>query len=86
MEFVTRGTCSTRIRFSIENDTVRSVEFDNGCSGNLKALAVLVEGMGTEELIRKLKGIECGGKGTSCADQLARAIAEAKKLGPVKTD
>jgi uncharacterized protein (TIGR03905 family) len=73
-DFVTRGTCSTRIRFDIRDHKVRDVSFENGCNGNLKALSVLVEGMDGAELVKKLKGILCKGRGTSCADQLAAAV------------
>ena len=54
-----------------------SVSFEEGCRGNLKALGVLVEGMDAEELVKKLKGLQCGKRGTSCADQLATAVAQA---------
>jgi uncharacterized protein (TIGR03905 family) len=73
-EYITRGTCSTLIRFDIKERRVHNVSFENGCNGNLKALAVLVEGMDAGELIGKLKGIQCKSRGTSCGDQLARAV------------
>jgi uncharacterized protein (TIGR03905 family) len=73
-EYATRGTCSTLIRFNIRDHRVHDVSFENGCNGNLKALSALVEGMDAGELIRKLKGIQCKTRGTSCADQLARAV------------
>jgi uncharacterized protein (TIGR03905 family) len=73
-DFITKGTCSTRIRFDIRDRGVHDVSFENGCNGNLKALSALVEGMDGAELIGKLKGIQCGDRGTSCADQLARAV------------
>jgi uncharacterized protein (TIGR03905 family) len=74
IEYKTKGTCSSRIAFSIEDEKVRSVSFTDGCDGNLKALSILVEGMDGRELIKRLKGIKCGRKRTSCADQLARAV------------
>jgi uncharacterized protein (TIGR03905 family) len=74
IEYKTHGTCSTKITFSIEDDKIRSVSFKNGCDGNLKAISALVEGMDSRELINRLKGIQCGKKETSCADQLARAV------------
>ncbi|MDR0760878.1 MAG: TIGR03905 family TSCPD domain-containing protein [Treponema sp.] len=81
IEYKTKGTCSTRITFSIKDtnkDTkVHSVSFKGGCEGNLKALSLLVEGMDGQALIKRLKGIQCGRKGTSCADQLARAVEKA---------
>ena len=73
-EYKTKGTCSTKISFDLEDDRVRSVSFTDGCNGNLKALSVLAEGMRAGELAGKLKGVQCEDRGTSCADQLARAI------------
>jgi len=79
-EYATRGTCSTRIRFDIRDGKARDVAFENGCNGNLKALGILTEGMDARELVARLKGIRCGSKDTSCADQLARAV-EARLAG-----
>jgi uncharacterized protein (TIGR03905 family) len=73
-EFITQGTCSTLIHFDIRDHKVHDVSFENGCNGNLKAVSALVEGMDTAELIKRLKGIQCNTRGTSCADQLARAV------------
>jgi uncharacterized protein (TIGR03905 family) len=73
-EFKTKGTCATLIHFDIRDQRVHDVSFENGCNGNLKAVSALVEGMDTTELIKKLKGIQCKTRGTSCADQLARAV------------
>ncbi|MDL2205585.1 TIGR03905 family TSCPD domain-containing protein [Eubacteriales bacterium OttesenSCG-928-N13] len=74
--YKTRGTCSSQIDIDVQNGIIQSVQFMNGCNGNLKALSKLVEGMPAQEAIGKLRGIECGMKGTSCADQLARALME----------
>ncbi|MDR1950208.1 MAG: TIGR03905 family TSCPD domain-containing protein [Spirochaetaceae bacterium] len=76
-EYKTKGTCSTKISFSIEDERIRSVSFEDGCNGNLKAVSLLVEGMKPQELIGRLKGIRCGRRGTSCADQLALAVEKA---------
>ena len=76
--YKTQGTCSTQIDFDVIDNKVYNVEFTNGCNGNLKALGALVEGMKVEEVISKLRGIECGIKQTSCGDQLARALEEYK--------
>ncbi|MDR0497937.1 MAG: TIGR03905 family TSCPD domain-containing protein [Treponema sp.] len=76
-EHKTSGTCSSRIYFDIKDSKVHSVSFEHGCDGNLKALSILVEGMDAGEVVRKLKGLRCGNKKTSCADQLASAIADA---------
>lgn len=77
MEFVvkTKNTCSTSIKFNLKDNVVTDVEFlGGGCPGNLQALPRLVEGMTVEEIEAKLGGINCGRKGTSCADQLAKAV------------
>ena len=70
----TSGTCANKIHFDIKDGKVCSVSFENGCDGNLKALSILAEGMDALELVKKLKGLECEKRGTSCADQLARAV------------
>jgi uncharacterized protein (TIGR03905 family) len=77
IEYKTSGTCATKIRFDMKDGAVQNVAFTNGCNGNLKALSILVEGMKADELITKLRGIDCGGRGTSCADQLSKAVSEA---------
>jgi len=77
IEYSTNGTCSKKINFELREGKVYSVSFEEGCRGNLKALGVLVEGMDAEELVKKLKGLQCGKRGTSCADQLATAVAQA---------
>lgn len=73
-EYTTRGTCSRQILISIDGDTINSVEFIGGCSGNTQGVAALVKGMNVNEAIKRLKGIRCGGKETSCPDQLAKAL------------
>ena len=78
--YKTKGTCSTRIKFDLNNGIVSGVEFTNGCNGNLKAISKLVEGMEAEKVIELLDGNTCGMKPTSCADQLAKALAEALKI------
>lgn len=76
-EYRTSGTCSNIIWFEIEDNKVKNVKYNGGCNGNLKGIGSLVEGMEVEEVIKRLSGIKCGFKGTSCPDQLARALAEA---------
>ena len=83
-EYKTKGTCSTKIHFEINDGKIRNISFENGCNGNLKALSVLAEGMEASELVSRLKGIRCGGKKTSCGDQLARAVEEAVKKREIK--
>ena len=72
----TNGVCSVQINFKLNNDVVTDVEFIGGCNGNLKAIGRLVEGKDAKEVAEILRGNTCGMKGTSCADQLARAIDE----------
>ena len=76
-EYKTSGTCSTKIKFDIEDGKVKNVVFTNGCNGNLKAISKLVDGMSAEKVIEILKGNTCGYKNTSCADQLALALSKA---------
>jgi uncharacterized protein (TIGR03905 family) len=75
-EYKTRGTCSKKIRFDIRDGRVYDISFEDGCEGNLKALSILADGMEAKELIAKLKGVDCRGRGTSCGDQFARALEE----------
>lgn len=76
MEYQTSGTCSRVIQYDVENGLVRNVRFLGGCSGNTQGIAKLVEGMPVDEVIAKLSGIRCGGKPTSCPDQLSRALSQ----------
>ncbi len=73
----TTGTCSKQINFEVENNIVSNVEFIGGCPGNLVAISKLVEGQNIEHVASICKGILCGDKKTSCADQLATAIIDA---------
>ncbi len=77
-EYKTKGTCSQRILFELENNTIRNVQFIGGCNGNLKGISSLIDGMDADSVIARLEGICCGMKPTSCPDQLAKAIKEAK--------
>lgn len=79
MQFVykTKGTCSQRILFDIDEGIVSNVQFIGGCNGNLQGIGKLVDGMHADEIIEKLQGIRCGMKATSCPDQLASALKEA---------
>ena len=78
MEYITRGTCSRKILFEVgEDHKVHNVQFIGGCNGNTQGVARLVEGMDVEEAIARMKGIDCNGRGTSCPDQLARALEQA---------
>ncbi|MBR6801571.1 MAG: TIGR03905 family TSCPD domain-containing protein [Eubacteriaceae bacterium] len=72
--YKTSGTCSREILFSIEDGILKNVQFIGGCNGNLKGIALLVEGMKAEDVMGKVTGVTCGYKKTSCPDQLANAI------------
>ena len=76
-QYRTKGVCSRNISFDIVDDKITNVRFDGGCAGNTKGIASLVDGMDANEAIRRLEGIQCGFKGTSCPDQLAKAIKQA---------
>lgn len=76
-EYKTKGTCSQRILFEIEDGIVSNVQFIGGCNGNLQGIGKLVEGMNAQDVIDRIEGIHCGMKPTSCPDQLARALKEA---------
>lgn len=76
--YKTRGVCSREIRFEIEDNKIKTVQFIGGCSGNTQGVSRLIEGMDVDEAIRRIDGIDCGGRGTSCPDQLARALKEYK--------
>ena len=79
MEHITfspRGVCAMKIDFDIEDGKLYNVKFTGGCNGNLKAIGKLVEGKDAKEVAEILRGNDCNMKGTSCADQLARAIDE----------
>ena len=75
--YTTRGTCSRKINFDLEDGIVKNVSFVGGCNGNTKGISQLVDGMQAEEVIKKLEGTQCGFRGTSCPDQLARALRAA---------
>ena len=77
-EYRTKGTCSQRILFEVEDGKVKNVQFLGGCNGNLKGIGSLVEGMDVDTVIARLEGTTCGMKATSCPDQLARALKAAK--------
>ncbi len=70
----TKGTCSRAIEIEVEDGIVRSVHFDGGCHGNTQGISALVAGMPCAEVIERLDGIMCRNKGTSCPDQLAKAL------------
>ncbi len=77
--YQTKGVCATEIRFAIDRGLLAKVEFEGGCDGNLTALSRLVEGMPVDEVIKRLRGIGCDGKPTSCPDQLVKALEEVRE-------
>ena len=74
--YKTRGVCSSAIEYEIKDGVIESCRFIGGCMGNTQGVAALVKGMPVQEAISRLKGIPCGFRGTSCPDQLARALEE----------
>ena len=77
-QYKTKGTCSQMIYFDLEDGKVKNVQFLGGCNGNLKGIGQLVQGMDVDDVIARLEGTTCGMKRTSCPDQLAKALKEAK--------
>lgn len=75
--FRPRGVCSTRIQFDLEDGKLHNIRFQGGCDGNLKAIGKLLEGADAGFAVERLRGNDCAGRGTSCADQLTRAIEQA---------
>lgn len=72
-----QGTCSKLMTFELEDGVIKKLEVIGGCSGNLQGLTRLIEGMRAEDAIKKLRGIRCGFKQTSCPDQFAIALEQA---------
>ena len=73
-QYNTHGVCSKSIYFEIEDNKIKNVTYIGGCNGNLKGIGSLVEGMDIDQCISRLEGITCGGRKTSCPDQLAKAL------------
>ena len=74
-----KGVCSTQIDLDVTDGKIHNLSYTGGCIGNLKALGAMCEGASAEEVIRRLSGITCGYKATSCSDQLARLLQDAMK-------
>ena len=79
MIYKTFGTCSRAINFEVKDGIIESVEFVGGCDGNTQGLSKLLAGMSVDAAIDRLSGIDCNGKGTSCPDQLGRALKAYKE-------
>ena len=76
MTFQTQGVCSRQINFEVKDNKVENVEFVGGCAGNTQGVAALIQGMDIDEAISRIEGIDCRGRGTSCPDQLAKALKQ----------
>ncbi len=74
-----RGVCSRLMEIEVEDGKIASVSVTGGCDGNLKGISSLLKGMEVDEAIRRMQGIRCGGKATSCPDQLAIALSQYRK-------
>ncbi len=77
-KYKTKGTCSAEISFDLNNNIVTNIKFLGGCPGNTNVLSKVLDGQTADFIIDKLLGNQCGMRGTSCADQLCKAIIEAK--------
>lgn len=78
-EYTPRGVCSRKMILTVENGILTDLEVVGGCNGNLQGISALVKGMPIDEVIKRLEGIRCGMRGTSCPDQLAQALKEIEK-------
>ena len=76
LTYYTQGTCSTQIDIVTNGDIIENVAFYDGCNGNLQGISILVKGIKIDDAIKKLEGITCGFKSTSCPDQLAKALKQ----------
>jgi len=79
IQYTPRGVCARAFQIEVEDGKVQSVQVQGGCSGNLQGVAALLKGMPVEEAIRRMEGIRCGMKQTSCPDQLAQALKTIQK-------
>ena len=79
LKYQTKGTCSSEIIVELNGDIIESVKIIGGCDGNTKGICSLVQGMKVDDVINRLSGIKCGRKPTSCPDQLAKALLQAKE-------
>lgn len=78
--YIPRGVCSRQITVELSDDgIIEDVFFLGGCNGNTQGVSALCRGLKAEEAISRLSGIDCGGRGTSCPDQLSLALTEALK-------
>lgn len=82
-DYSTKGICAKSVSFEVEEDKVKNISYCGGCDGNHNGIARLVEGMEVDEVIKRLSGVTCGSKSSSCPDQLAAAL-RAYKNGELK--
>ena len=75
LQIIPQGVCSKLMQVKIKDDIIIDAEFVGGCSGNLGGIKMLINGMNIHEVAKKLYDIPCGGRGTSCPDQLAKGLA-----------
>ncbi len=78
MKYIPKGVCSREINIELDGDVIKEVRFVGGCNGNTQGVAALVKGMKVNDAIARLEGIDCGGRGTSCPDQLTKALKVAR--------
>lgn len=78
MKYIPKGVCSREINIELDSDVIKEVRFVGGCNGNTQGVAALVKGMKVNDAIARLEGIDCGGRGTSCPDQLTKALKVAR--------
>lgn len=78
IQYETTGTCCRLMQVKLDDDIVVDANFLGGCSGNLQGIANLIKGMKIDDVIRKLSGVKCGDKSTSCPDQLAKCLSKVK--------
>lgn len=77
INYTPRGVCSRQINIEVNDGVIENVAFMGGCNGNTQGISSLVRGMKVEDAIARLEGINCNGRGTSCPDQLAKALKQA---------
>ena len=79
-EYTPKGVCSRKFIFDIEDNTIKSLKVEGGCDGNLKGISSILVGMDVDKVINSFENIDCRNKGTSCPDQIARALKEYKEI------
>lgn len=77
-EYTPKGVCSRKMIFEVEDGIIRSLKVEGGCNGNLQGISSLLIGQSVDDVIKRLEGIKCGMKPTSCPDQIAQALKELK--------